>query len=220
MAITGVIRVTSIEKINEELGSESLKSRPSFRKLCHFYKIFNEISPSYSFNLIPNFNRVHNTRFSYNIPAIKVRHDHIKNSFFTSALSEWNQLDLNIRNSASLNTFEKKFLNFIRPCANSIFDVHNRLDIKLLARLRLGECGKDIESTIHFFYTAPTFLFLDKPSFRKLGILMIASYLKDNQNYHFSISRLIIISTIEYLISTKRFKCSLWLKFFSDKGWV
>ena len=171
--------------MNQELVSESLKSRRWFRKLCHFYKIFNEKSSSYLFNLLPNFNRVHNTKLSYNIPPIKVRHDHIKNSFFTSASSESNQLDLNIRNSASLNTFEKKLLNFIQPCANSIFDIHNLLGIKLLVKLRLGlshlhehkfkycfqdtlnplcKCCKDIESTIHFFPTAPTFLFLGKPS--------------------------------------------------------
>ena len=79
-------RVTSTEKIYQELGLESPKSRRWFRKLCHFYKIFNDKSPSYLFNLIPNFNRVHNTRLSYNIPPIKVRHDYFKNSYFPSAL--------------------------------------------------------------------------------------------------------------------------------------
>ena len=138
LAITGAIRGTSTEKIYQELGLESLKSRRWFRKLCHFYKIFNEKSPSYLFNLIPNFNRAHNTRLSHNISPIKVRHDYFKNSFFPSAISEWNKLDLNIGNSASLNTFKKKLLNFIRPCANSIFDIHNPLGFKLLTRLRLG----------------------------------------------------------------------------------
>ena len=56
LAITGAIRGTSTEKIYQELGLESLKSRCWFRKLCHFYKIFNEKSSSYLFNLIPNFN--------------------------------------------------------------------------------------------------------------------------------------------------------------------
>ena len=68
LAITDAIGGTSTEKIHQELGLESLKSRRWFRKLCHFYKIFNEKSPSYLFKLIPNFNRVHNTRLSYNIP--------------------------------------------------------------------------------------------------------------------------------------------------------
>ena len=66
LAITGAIRGTSTEKLCQELGLESLKSRRWFRK--HFYKIFNKKSLSYLFKLIPNFNRVHNTRLSYNIP--------------------------------------------------------------------------------------------------------------------------------------------------------
>ena len=112
LAKTGIIRGTSTEKVYQELGLESLKSRRWFRKHCHFYKIFNEKSPSYFFNVIPNFNRAHYTRLSYNTPAIKVRRDYFKNLFFPSAITEWNKLDLNIRNSASLNTFKKKLLNF------------------------------------------------------------------------------------------------------------
>ena len=73
LAITGAIRGISTEKIIQELGLESLKSRRWFRKLRHFYKIFNEKAPSYLFNLIPNLNRVHNNRLGYNIPPIKVR---------------------------------------------------------------------------------------------------------------------------------------------------
>ena len=131
LAITGAIRGISRKKMYQELGLESLKSRRWFKKLCHFYKIFNEKCPQYLFSLIPTFRRVHNTRLSYNIPPIKVRHDYFKNSFFPSAITEWNKLDLNIRNSASLNTFKKKLLNFIRSCANSIFDIHNPLGIKI-----------------------------------------------------------------------------------------
>ena len=189
MAITGAITGTSTEKIYQELGLKSLKSRRWFRKLCHFYKILNEKSPSHLFNLIPNFIRVHNTKFSYNIPKIKVRLDYFKNSFFPFSISEWNKLGLKIRNSASLNTFKKKLLNFIRSCANSIFDLHNPLGIKLLARLRLGlshlhehkfrhcfqdtlnplcECSKDIESTMHFFLHCTNFLIPRQTLFQKI----------------------------------------------------
>ena len=58
LAITGTIKVTSTEKINQELGLEPHKSRRWFRKFCYFYKIFNEKSPLYLFILIPNFNKV------------------------------------------------------------------------------------------------------------------------------------------------------------------
>ena len=111
LAIAGAIRGTSIEKIYREIGLESFKSRRWLRKLCHFYKIFNEKFPSYLSRLIPNFNRVHNTRLSYNIPPIKVRHDYFQNSFFPSAITEWNKLDLNNRSSASLNTFKASKLH-------------------------------------------------------------------------------------------------------------
>ena len=215
LAITGATKGTSTEKIYQELGLESPKSRRWF--------IFNDKSPSYLFNLIPNFNRVHNTRLSYNIPTIKVKHDYFKNSFFPSAISEWNKLDLNIRNSASLNAFKKKLLNFIRPCSNSIFDIHNPLGIKLLTRLRLGlsplhehkfkhcfqdtlnplcECAKDIESTMHFFLHCTNFLIPRQTLFQKIrnidnNILspsetqLTQTLLYRNQNYHPSINRLL-----------------------------
>ena len=241
LAITGAIRGTSSEKIYQELGLESLKSRRWFRKTCHLYKIFNEKSPSYIFNLVPNFNRVHNTRFNYNIPPIKVRHDCFKNSFYPSLISEWNKLSFNIRDSASLNTFKKKLLNFIKPCANSICHIYNPFGIKFLTSLRLGrshlhehkfrhcrqdtlnllcECGKDIKSTMHFFLHCTNFLIPRQTLFQKIrnidyNILsqsetqLTQTHLYGNQNYHSSINRLILNSALEYLISSKRFKCSL-----------
>ena len=113
LAITGAIRGGSSERLYEELGLKSLKSRRWFRKICHFYKILNEKSPSYLFDLIPNLNRVRETRHSNNIPAIHTRHNYFKNSFFPSTISEWNNLDCKIRNSGSLSIFEKDLLNFI-----------------------------------------------------------------------------------------------------------
>ena len=149
----------------------------------------------------------------------------------------WPQL----KNSAILNTFKKKLLNFTQPCANSICNIHNPLGIQLLTRLRLGlsqlyehkfrhcfqdtlnplcECSKDIESTMHFFLHCTNFLILRQTLFQKIrntddSILsqsetqLTQTLLYDNQNYHSSINKLIIISTIEYLISTERFKYSL-----------
>ena len=57
IAITGAIRGTSSEKLFQELGLESLKSRRWLRKLCSFYKIFHKKSPSYLFQLIPPNNK-------------------------------------------------------------------------------------------------------------------------------------------------------------------
>ena len=174
LAVAGAISGRSSEK----LYVESLKSRRWFRKLCHFYKILNEKSPSYLFDLIPNLNRVRETRHSNNILAIHTRQNYFKNSFFPSTISEWNNLDCTIRNSGSLSIFKKSLLNFIGPCANSIFNIHNPNKIKLLIRLRLGlshlcdhkfrhcfqdnlnplcDCGNNTETITHFFLHCPSF---------------------------------------------------------------
>ena len=138
LEITGEIRRTSSEKLYQDLRLESLKSTHWFRKLCRFYKIVNEKSPSYLFNLFPNLNRVRETRHSNNIPAIYARHNYFHNWLFPLTISEWNNLVCKIRNSRSLSMFEKKLLNFMQPCANSILNIQNQYGIKLLKRLRVG----------------------------------------------------------------------------------
>ena len=168
LAITGEIRGTSSEKLYQELGLESLKLRRWCRKLCHFYKVLNEKSPSYLFDLIPNLNRVRETRHSNNIPAIHTRHNYFKNSFFPSTISEWSNLDCKIRNSRILLIFKKNLLNVVY----SIFNIHYPYRIKLLtSHLRdhkfrhcfqdalspLCDCGNDAETTTHFFFHCPSF---------------------------------------------------------------
>ena len=120
-------------EINQHLGLESLKSRRWFVRLCHFYRILNGKSPLYLVDLIPNLNRVHETRHSNNIPGIHARHDYFKNSPFPSTISEWNKLDWTTRDSGSVSVFKS-----MRPCVNSIFDIHGLYGIKLLTRLRLS----------------------------------------------------------------------------------
>ena len=122
--------------------------------------------------MIPNLNRVHETRYSSNIPEIHVRHDYFKNSFFSSTIYDCNKLDWKIKNLGSLSIFKKNLLNFIQSCANSMADIHNLYRIKLLSRLRLGlshlgdhkfrhcfqdnvnplyDCGNNTETITYFF---------------------------------------------------------------------
>ena len=179
-AIREAIRRTSSKKLDQYIRLESLKSKRWRRKLCHFYKILTEKSPSYLFSFFPNLNRVHETRHSNNILvkpdiAIHVKHDDFKNSFFSSSISEWKKVGWKIRNSESLSTFEKSLLNFKQSCTNNI---HNPCGIKLLGRLRLGfsylcdqkfrdsfqdplkplcGSGNDTKTITHFFLYYPSF---------------------------------------------------------------
>ena len=71
LTITVTVRGTSYEKLNQELGLETLQSRRWFRKLCLFYKIVNNQLPSYLFDYIPSTDRIYNTRNAADVPWIK-----------------------------------------------------------------------------------------------------------------------------------------------------
>ena len=55
LAITGAIRGTSKERIYQELGLESLRNRRWFHKLCFIFKVINDRSPFYLFDMLPQF---------------------------------------------------------------------------------------------------------------------------------------------------------------------
>ena len=117
---------------------KTLEKRRWYRKLCCFYKGYKSHSSKYLFNIIPVTASRYNTRNTNNIPQFKAKNNFFRNSFFTSAVIEWNKLELNIRNSESLNIFRKSLLKFIRPSGSSVLNWHNRRGVQLLIWLRLG----------------------------------------------------------------------------------
>ena len=190
IAITGAIRGTSSEKLFQELDLESLKSRRWLRKLCLFYKIFHEKSPSYLSQLIPPNNNVYATRSSQGnkISSFKTRHNFFKDSFFPAVISEWNSLDVNIRNSSSINVFKKELLKFITPVPNSTYNINDSKGLTLHTRLRLGLshlgdhtfrhnfqdcaspmclCGRELKQQLTSSFTAPIIIVQGKPSFTR-----------------------------------------------------
>ena len=219
--MTGAIKGSSTEKLYQELGIEHLRSRRWFRKLCLFYKIIKSKSPPYLFNLIPRSSRFHTTRNSDNITSFKVRHNFFKNSFFPSVISEWNKLDLEIRNSASLEIFKKHLLNFIRPNSSKAFNINNPLELKLLTRLRIGfshlnkhkfkhnfqdsidplcSCGNDTESTVHFFLHCQNFTTQRQTLLNKLKSIN-ASIMTENEN---SVVRTLLFGRPDFRYSTNK----------------
>ena len=138
LAITDTVRGSFRQKLYQELVLNTLQQRRWYRKLCCFYKILKSQSPKYLYSIIPIHNMSYRTRQCNKIPAINVKHDFFKNTFFPSTIMEWNKLDWEIKNSESIVTFKKRILSFIRPSASSTFNCHNPTGIKLLWRLRLG----------------------------------------------------------------------------------
>ena len=157
-----------------------------------FYKIFHKRSPSYLFQLIPPKNHVYATRSSQSnkISSFKTRHNFFKDSYFPAVISEWNSLNINIRNSSSINLFKKELLKFIRPEPSSTYNINDTKGLKLLTALRLGlshlgdhkfrhnfqdyvspmcYCGQDIEKTTHFLFHCPNHHCARKTLFDKIN---------------------------------------------------
>ena len=109
LAITGAIRGSPREKLYPELGLETLQQQRWYRKLCCFYKILKSQSPKYLYSIIPIHNMSYRTRQCNKIPAINVKHDFFKNTYFPSTIMEWNKLDWEIKNSKRIITFKKEF---------------------------------------------------------------------------------------------------------------
>ena len=172
IAITGAIRGTSTEKIYNELGLESLQHRRWFRRLCLFFKILKNKSPSYLYDLIPNQRHTINIRNPPKISQIFCRTDTFSNSFFPDVIREWNKLDNKISSSKSLTLFRSSLLKIIRKPVNSVFGILNPVGIQYLTRLRLDFshlkehkyhhnfadtlnplclCSLEAESVSHFF---------------------------------------------------------------------
>ena len=71
LAITGVVKGTSREKLYQELGFESLQQRRWYRILCCLFKIIDNQSPSYLFQLVPSPYTRYFPRNSENIPQLR-----------------------------------------------------------------------------------------------------------------------------------------------------
>ena len=58
-------------------------------------------------------------------------------------MSEWNSCDTDIRNSSSVNVFNKELLKFIRTEPNSTYNINDTKELKLLTKLwlRLNHSG-------------------------------------------------------------------------------
>ena len=118
----------------QELGLESLKSRRWFRCLWCMFKIMKNEAPISLISLIPKREQTFNKRNKH-LPSYNCRTDCFKYSFFPCTLNEWFNLDVNIRNSESISIFKRKFLSFIRPVQNNIFNIFDPLGLKMLTRL-------------------------------------------------------------------------------------
>ena len=207
------------------------------RRLCLFHKIYNLKSPKYVYNLIPSVNHFYVTRNNTNVPSFNCRTKYFKNYFFPNVITEWNKLDINIKNMTSYTAFKNAF---IRPKYVDTFGIHNPIGMQLLTRFRLGfshlnehkfrhkfrnflnplcECKLEPEATSHFLLRCHLFqveratLFNDikevDEHIRDNTSNLDQTFLYGNENYNYDTNKKILLSTIKFCIDSKRFDMPL-----------
>ena len=238
LAILGVVRGTSREKLHQDLGLQSLQQRHWYRKLCCLFKVISNHSPSYLFQLVLSKNIKYFARNSKNTPQLRTKHYFFKNFFLLSNIKEWNNLDPHIRKSKRISIFKSNILKFIWPKPNNVYYCHNPEGIRLLTRLRLGLsehkfkhsfqdchnplcfCGNETEPSTHYLIHCPTYTnermtLLNKIENIDCRILEFSDavvtkiLLFGDNTLSDSSNTLILNSTIDYIISTKRFDDSI-----------
>ena len=231
---TGTIRGSSKEKLYQELGFESLQLRRWCRKLGMFYKICKNKSLQYLFKLIPEKTHAYATTNVDNNPCFKIRHNFFKNSFFSSTIIEWNNLDPTLWNSKSFVDFKNSILKFIRPFPSNVFKCNNYKAIRLITRMShlrehkfkhnsqnclnpICSCSLDIESTSHFLLQCPTFYNkqytllstlnnIDCKLLELTNLSLSQTLLYGNTLFDKEKNTQIRNTTIEYILSTERFE--------------
>ena len=179
--MTGAIKGTSSARLYKELAWESLGSRRKLHILSQFHKIVKNLTPDYLSELLPKLSseRTHyRLRSRENFTQFSFRTSHFQKSFFPSAITGWNSLDLDVRNSVSLPTFKAKLRSTLFPHSyNKLFDFSfSRRASIYHTCLRLGfsslreylykinrcassfcKCGLDYESVKHFILFCPRY---------------------------------------------------------------
>ena len=139
LAITGCFRGTSQDKLYSELGLESLADRRFSRRMIFFYKILNNLAPSYLRNYLPaRLTAPGNLRTRNPIYPLNIRTERFRNSFYPYCISQWNVLDGRIRDLPSVSTFKKAIFEFLRPKPSPVFGARDNKGVVFLNRLRLG----------------------------------------------------------------------------------
>ena len=179
--VTGAIKGTSSARLYKELAWESLSNRRKLHLLCQFYKIVKNLAPYYLSEMLPKLSSErtnYRLRSRENFTQFSCRTSRFQKSFFPSAITGWNSLDIDVRNSVSLPTFKAKLRSTLFSHSyNKLFDfsLSRRASIDH-TRLRLGfsclreylfkinrcaspfcECGLESESVKHFFLFCPRY---------------------------------------------------------------
>ena len=142
LAVSGARKCSSTTNLYGELGWESLSDRRWLGRLCQFYKIQNELTPSYLKEpILQPITFLHDQRRENVLHEILCRTTRFLNSFYPDNIRWWNNIGFEFRNCRTLCKIKSKLLSLIRPPPpkkKSIFGVRDPCGINIWFQLRVG----------------------------------------------------------------------------------
>lgn len=117
-------RRTETQKLLNELGWETLHTRRHCQILVLFFKILNNLTPTYMRELLPP--RVadrsrYTTRNTENFSTVTARTERYKTSFRIYASKTWNSLPDSLKSAPSLNIFKTRLKKIYYSTHNHLF---------------------------------------------------------------------------------------------------
>ena len=174
--IIGAVRGTSHQKLYQESGLIPLRERRIRHKLMIYYKMVNGLAPIYLTNRLPPLVSDYNPYHRRNPLERKIpfcRTELMKNSFFPSATTAWNNLNDNTKSANSLAQFKRLLsLNDVKvpklyysdnrhteiihcKIRLAISDLNHHLYERHLREDSICDCGFQFENSQHFFFDCP-----------------------------------------------------------------
>lgn len=227
--VTGATKLVSINSLLLETGWESLSSRRKKHKLQFFFKMQNDLTPSYLSSLVPptvGSTSTYQLRNATNLHTIHANSQLYYNSFIPSVVRDWNELPEDVRNVQSINSFKRK-LNSNQNVVPRHFFEGKRLGQIYHARLRtkcsslkehlfskniiaspLCDCGM-VENTSHYLLSCNQFGNLRNELLNIISPICTPTLdvlLYGNQQLSLLDNKIIFTAVQEYLIKTKRFQ--------------
>ena len=215
--------------LSKETGWESLRDRRYKHKMCQFYKMINDLTPTYLTSLVPSTvenTSAYNLRDSQNIRPLLTRTQLYYKSFLPSCIREWNEIPLNIRNSTSLSSFKQQLNNnnikvpVYYSSGNRLLQIHHTrlrtncssLNQHLHSKNIIGDplcaCGR-VETTNHFLLECPQYIQARRDMITTLSTFCVPSLnnllygVTTLNNHH---NKLIFQSVQKFISDSKRFK--------------
>jgi hypothetical protein len=170
--ISGCTKLVSIQNLYEETCFQPLKERRKKHRLTLFYKMSNNLSPSFLTTLVPNHvgsTTAYNLRNADNLRNFQCNTRLFSSSFVPQTVTDWNLLSLEERNAPTLNNFKSKLHKDIRKVPvhfyygdrklqihhtrlrNHCSSLNEHLFSKNIINSPLCTCG-EIETTYHYFF--------------------------------------------------------------------